>query len=202
MNFEKPKQLLKIGAFVILSSLPAFTQTKDAKIENFNQIAKDNEKKIVLQMVEHGQKGRWNNIEVKKLTLSNGDQIIVGYDATGKEKWILKETGDGSRLLLDENMDGELDRMVLNKEEKGSNSKRKAFNELKAFSSMNYLSKEAKAQADLDPEQVFLYKVEKDAEGFKIKAVNFSTGDTEELTGPEAKKQAEKLQEMFAKTLK
>ena len=151
-------------------------------------------------MAEHGQKGKFGNIDVKRMTLPDGSQIIVGYDVAGKEKWILKETGDEDRLLLDEDMDGGLDRMVLNKGV-GLKGEKKATNELNAFIPMSQLSKDAKVEADLDPQQVFVYKIEKDAEGFKIKAVNFTTGETEELTGVKAEETSKKLQEMFAKNL-
>lgn len=214
MNLERPKQLLKIGAFVVLSSLPAFAQTKDVKTEDLKQMAKDSENKIILQMAEHGQKGRFGNMDVKKMTLADGSQIIVGYDASGKEVWVMKESREGRTLYLDENMDGDVDGMVLNKEgeevyeEKGFKEEtrrgsRIGFNELKAFTPIDELSEQAKIEAGLDPEKVFVYRVVKGPEGgFEVIAVNFSTGETEKVTGSEAEKQKKRLQEMFVNSIK
>ncbi len=226
MNFEKPKKLLKIGALLLLSSLPAFGQSKDASIEDLKQLSKDKEKEIVLQVAEHGRKYTTSSVNmgvldytenIKKMILPNSrTEITIGYDLANKEQWLMGESEDGQYVLLDENMDGEIDRFVLNDEvrkkkfymsesefqqelkEYGETFKmaKKSNSKNTAFTPIDFLTKEARITRS-DDKKIFVYQIERFIKDCKVKIVDFSSGETIEVTGSEAKEEEKQLQKIF-----
>lgn len=191
---------IKTTILLLLMNIPMFAQalenTDGKNMEDLKLLAQANEKKIVLSMNEKGQKGSMGNVDIKRWISPDGQEIIVGYDSKGKEKWLTHEEKDASKMFLDSDLDGVVDRMVLNKTGENKN-KESAFNTMKIFSSIDQLGQEAEVEASLDPEKVSIFEIQKDENGLAIKAVNFSTGETEELKGEEAKKYVKALQGMF-----
>ncbi len=199
MNFEKIKTVSKVVALSVLMNLPGFAQALEKggkNIDDLKALAKQNEQKIVLQISEKGQKGNIGNTKVEKWVSPDGQKLIVGYDENGKAKWMMSEEKNGGRLLIDNNLDGSADRMVLNKTS-GIKGEKSAFNEMDAFTPLDKLQENAKVEADLDPENVFIYDISAENNGYVVKAVNFATGESTEVTGEEANKYVAGIQGMF-----
>jgi hypothetical protein len=152
----------------------------------FGQNNIENQKKLFSKLSEAGQKGRIGNCNVKQLTMPNDNRIIGGYDAEWKEIWIIVEKPD--TLFLDSNIDGTVDRVVVNNTRKRASIKM-AENELNSFLPFAELAENAEMEADLDPQKISVY-----SEAMKI---DFNTGKISKA-GDDMKEQQEAFTSILA----
>lgn len=217
INWKKIEDWTKITAFVLLSSIPAFAQSAEGddkiqkqNIEKLKNDAMKSEKNISLYVGKNGQEGTINTMKVKRWISSNGEELIVGYDYDKKEICLIKQNADHSEFMVDQNFDGLIDKIVLNKEKYSGNEEFKKIKEnakgtenlLTGLSSMEDLAFEADVGSRLSPKKVLVYELSLGKDGKTlIKSVNFSDGESSELIGEEAEKYAKTMQFIFAAQL-
>jgi len=217
INWKKIEDWTKITAFVLLSSIPAFAQSAESdekiqkqSIEKLKNDAIKSEKNISLFIGKNGQEGTINTMKVKRWISPSGEELIIGYDYDKKEICLIKQNADHSEFMIDQNFDGLVDKIVLNKQKYSGNEEFKKVKEnaqgtenlLKGLSSMEDLAFEAEMRSRLLPQKVLVYELSLSKDGKSlIKSVNFSDGESSELVGEEAEKYAKTMQFIFAAQL-
>lgn len=68
---------------------------------------------------------------------------------------------------------------------------------MKTFIPMDKLAGEARVTADLMPEKAHVYEIGKENDEIILRGVDFEKGESEKVVGPEAKKLAERVQNLF-----
>lgn len=224
-SFEKPKEQQKKSIFERMRNLknavaltailsfvaPAVTSaaekadlpkegTKITDVEKSKENAKENVLKIVDEIRVKGQEGKIESIPVRKWVSPEGETIVVAFNPDGKPLWLIDE-GKGSEVLfLDKDVDGDIDRILFNREKTESSTKtraKSAFNYLKILSSTEGLASDAKTTADLMPENVKVFEFGEENGESLVTAIDFQTGRSEQLIGEEAEKLTSKVQGLF-----
>jgi len=182
----------------------AETEVENQEIEQLTDKAAEHVKNLVTFVEEKGQSGkmdqtpviRWESPEEKKVT-------TVGYsEDESTAKWMTHESNDSTYRYYDEGADGSIDRIIINKDDPELGAKQKSgFNDLKTFSEMDDLAEEAVVTADLSPEKVIVYEFTSEEENHFIKIIDFETGETSQLSGPEATELTAKAQGLYAKKM-
>ncbi len=197
MSFENIKQNTKIAAFLLLMNMPLLAQSqgeKELNMDDLKKLALAKEKEILLEIKEKGQKMTIGSSEAKRFTSVDGREFVVGYDMTGKELWVTVKSDGNSRFMLDRNLDGAVDRLVL---DKSDNPTETPFSEMKLFTDMSTLSEEARVESRLEDKAVKVYELGNSS----MTAVDFQTGETGLLEGDEAEKLSEKVQNIFLQSI-
>lgn len=169
------------------------------RYEKASTEGKTAEAALLSQVREHGQRGHAERQEIRQLVVPDMGIIEVGYGADGKETWFIYKSEDGGTLMLDRNLDGVVDRIVKNDEERplGANQKNSE-NEMKAMVGFDALARDAHVEARLQPEKVFVFDFGQNEEGMTIKLADFQVGEVGELIGEDAERMTAASQEMFA----
>lgn len=174
--------------------------TKITDIEKSKESTKENILKIIDKIKIKGQEGKIESIPVRKWVSPEGETLVVAFGPDGKPLWLLDE-GKGSEVLfLDKDVDGDVDRILLNHQKAESPVRAKAksaFNYLKILLPMEILSSDARTTADLMPENVKVFEFGEENGESLVSCVDFQTGKSEELIGEEAKELTSKTQKLF-----
>lgn len=172
--------------------------------EEFEAVIKQNaltEKEILEQLKIKGREGRLNNTPVKKLETPDGKIIIVGYNEKGEAKWLIQENGDASMRMIDYNVNGTAERVIINNE-KGPKNRKSADNDLNSFSGIEYLATQARISSDLKPEDIQVNSFVIEDEKRILRTVDFKTGEAgETVDEAEVSRVDEKTQTVFGKKL-
>jgi len=155
-NFEKAKKVVykAVNAAVfagLIGALPQAVEGQSNPNETKDLRAKA-EQTIIRQMEEKGlgMVGTINMIKARRL--EEGGRIVhVGYDVQDKPRWMMTSQGD-SLVFVDRNLDGDPDRIVIDKEHKGEVGL--AFDEMLVLEDdIKGVVEEADVKASLMPEQ-------------------------------------------------
>ena len=174
--------------------------TKITDVEKSKENARENVLKIVDKIRVKGQEGKIESIPVRKWVSPEGETLVVAFSPDGKPLWLIDE-GKGSEVLfLDKDVDGDIDRILFNRQKAEGPVKAKAksaFNYLKILSSIEGLASDARTTADLMPENVKVFEFGEENGELLVTAVDFQTGESEQLIGEEAEKLTSKVQGLF-----
>ncbi len=176
--------------------------TKVTDIEKSKENAKENVLKIVDRIKVKGQEGKIESIPVRKWVSPEGETLVVAFGPDGKPLWLLDEGKDSEVLFLDKDMDGDVDRVLFNREKAKGPVRVRAksgSNYLKILSSMEKLAYEAEIEAGLMPEDVQVFEFGEEDGKLLVGGVDFKTGKSEEVAGKEAEELAGKMQVSFEK---
>lgn len=224
-SHEKPAEQEKKSIFkrmrnlknaVVLTSLLAFAApaatlaaektdlpkegTKITDIEKSKESTKKNILKIVDRIRVKGQEGKIESTPVRKWVSSEGETLVVAFGPDGKPLWFLDE-GKGSEVLfLDKDVDGDIDRILFNRQKAEGPTRmraKSAFNYLKILLPMKELSSDARTTADLMPENVKVFEFSEENGESLVSCVDFQTGKSEELIGEKARELTSRTQRLF-----
>lgn len=218
--WNKIREYTKIATLSFFMSLPITESTlaqtkkvkkKDTKVK-IEQLEKETSKylkNIIPAIKKKGQPGKITGTMGKEIPLKrwqslNGETVTtIGYSSDGnKAEWLIHEKNDGSVCYFDNNVDGKIDRAIINKNKTSSPQQKSAFNNLKLFDSMQNLAEEANITADLKPENVKVYNVSFEDGGYVVKLVDFKSGKAYIIPGPEGAKMAGQIQTAFMCNMK
>jgi len=152
--------------------------------------------------------GNFNQTKSREWESLNKKEIVkIGYQEDGATpKWIMYE--DGSKLYIDYNGDGKVDRMVINNEITNPDNNKididsqKAASEMDAFGSMEDLSENASISASMKPEKISVAQIIKDESGhLKLQVVEFDSGQHGEIEGQQATDIAQEMQADYLKSM-
>lgn len=146
-----------------------------------------------------GFEGIMERTRIRKFATKSGHTVETGYNSMGDEGkpvWIFDETGDGIFRQVDLDADGFIDRLIVNKSQ-GSARIRSAENDMYMFQAMGDLAREASTVADLHPEDVTIFSIERSDRSTTMRDVEFQGGGTAQLEGTEADSLAKKMQTRF-----
>ena len=213
---EKPiawKKLKGLGGVIVLSlsailSLPGEPalgqgegEAKNAKasIEQSAERASEYIRNIIAAVKEKGQEGKMGRTPVRRLTFPSKDATVtVGYTGDGNADWFIYERDNAAMRFLDKGVNGSVDRVIINKAIRNLGVQQKtAENDLNTLVSIEDLAHEAHIAAGLKPEEVKIYEISLGEKGSVIRMVDFQTGETSELSGPEADQLVNKVQDGY-----
>jgi len=223
-SFPKPKSIIekskksleKFGRFALLTTMlmgagESIAQEKiespeqsKAKIVELQKEAAAKEKNIVdnfKRIVTEGKlpgakvmKGEFGKTPARQFIMPSGEQITVGYEdfQMTKPLWIMHQEKGGKWLMVDIGIDGSINKMVnYNPDEIGAEN----FAELYAFTPNKDMVESAKTTADLNPEDVKVFELNQDQnQDYTINVIDFNDGSSENLSGDQALRLAEKAQ--------
>ncbi|MFH1866700.1 MAG: hypothetical protein ABIJ81_01305 [Patescibacteria group bacterium] len=156
-------------------------------------------------MKEKGQQGRIERIPVRRwVSPDKKNSTTVGYsdEKSSDAKWLIYEGNDASMRFFDNGADGSVDRIIIDNEARPHGSQQKsAENDLKTFSSINELADDASVEANLDPQDIKVYEISFENGQFVVRSVDFQSGDSSELTGPDAEELVSKVQNSFTNSM-
>ncbi|OGY84528.1 MAG: hypothetical protein A3F54_05470 [Candidatus Kerfeldbacteria bacterium RIFCSPHIGHO2_12_FULL_48_17] len=121
----------------------------------------------------------------------------VGYSDENRSKvvWVSQDRNRGALRLYDRGGDGKIDRIIVNNS--GEVRQREAWNDVNGFTPLSSLVGEAETVADLAPENLKVYDIDRSGGGITVRSVDFSTGKFEELTGPAAENLVKRFDGMY-----
>lgn len=213
--WKKIKNLTEVAALAVLLSIQGINSTlaqeqgekKDikAKIEQFKERAANSIETIILKIKENGQAGNFNETPVRRwVSPDKKTSIIIGYDEKNNDKadWLIYEGKNSSMRLFDEGADGLVDRVVINNENTSYGDQQKSSeNDLVTFNSIDNLAENAQVESSLDPQDMKVYEVNYENGEFVISSVDFQSGETAKLTGPDAEVLISKIQGLYTESL-
>ncbi len=144
-----------------------------------------------------------HRIPIRRWTASDGHIVEAAYDAAGKPTWVFGESSDGERRYVDEDADGLVDRVVMNRStlrlggRPKSATHKSAENNLHMLQSMEDLARAAEMTSSLAPEDTLVFSIDRSGEGVSMRDVDFKSGGTARLEGAEAAELARKVQARF-----
>lgn len=140
----------------------------------------------------------WKSLDKKEI-------VQIGYKEDGKTpKWIMCE--DGSKLYLDNNADGTVDRVILdgqNYDNKNDSDASKGRDELYAFESINSLKDVAEIEeGSMMSEKKSVIQIVSGEDGHpKLQIVEFDSGQHGEIDGQQAVNFVQGMQKDYLKSL-
>lgn len=188
--WKKVQKYTEAAALVTLLSLvgteSATAQEADATQNHLSiEQSANSVDRIARTLKEKGQSGTMGETQVRRWSAPDNSTVVVGYTPSGVVEFIIQESKDGSMRFYDSGGDGSLDRVVINKGNAGSHEK-SDFNDLKTFSGIESLAREAQVSANLEPENVKVYETLMVGSDPVIRVVDFQTGEAYEMTGQDA----------------
>ena len=178
----------------------AQTESKIDSLDILKKEASIAEKKIVDRVVKNGKDGycvlNQDTTKTKNLVIG-GQSVEVGYDKKGNTKWLLLQNQDGSITLFDDNIDGQIDRMIHNNSNMLPELK-KVDGTSNSLVDINDLASFAQGASGLTDKSE-IYSISKDRSS--IKSVSYKTGETVEIKGEDVKNPIYYMQAMFTHTL-
>lgn len=191
--------LLAFAAPGITSAQEKETSPGGAKISDVEkgiEKAKEDVLKIAENLKSKGREGKMGQTTIRRWISEGKDTVVVGYSNDGKPRWLISENEGGKMRFIDMSADGSVNRVIIN-DEKSPARKKAIDNDLKTFVSIDDLAKEARVTADLIPEKTHVYEIGKENNEVVLRGVDFEKGESEKIVGPEAKKLAERVQNLF-----
>lgn len=211
--FERMRNLKNAVAFTTLLSFVAPAASlaaektdlpkegvKTTDIEKSKENTKENVLKIIDEIKVKGQEGKIESIPVRKWVSPEGETLVVAFGPDNKPLWLINESKGSEVLFLDKDADGDIDRVLFNYEKAEGPEKmgaKAASNYLKILSPMERLTSDARIEANLVPEDVKVFQFGEESGESLVTAVDFQTGESEELIGEEAEKLTSKIQGLF-----
>jgi hypothetical protein len=161
---------------------------EDARLllEKINPVFEDNNKVS---------SGSINNKSVKTFDFSEAGNITKAEDGS----FAMISVNEGKMVLLDNDADGSVDRVVMNHEEEEV-KRGSAYNQMFALSGMEELTSDAKTFANMKPEEVRIMNI--DHKNSKTQFVNMADGGSGTIDGKDAKEMIEYMQARYTKELK
>ncbi|MDP3934987.1 MAG: hypothetical protein Q8Q46_02115 [Candidatus Giovannonibacteria bacterium] len=191
--------LLAFAAPGITSAQEKETRPEGTKISDTErgiEKIKEDVLKIAESLKIKGREGKFGQTATRRWVSENKEVIVAGYENDGKARWIILENENAQMRFFDMSADGSVNRVIIN-DEKSPAGRKATDNDIKTFVSMDKLAKDARVSADLMPEKAHVYELGKENNEIILRGVDFEKGESEKVIGPEAKKLAERVQNLF-----
>ena len=199
-------QVVTLSAFLALVGKQGFAQEEN-KLINLDSLKKESaisEGDILNNVMNNGENYivEFNDfkIDTKRLTINN-NIVEVAYNKEGKPTWMFTQTEDGSTAFFDNNVDGKIDRIILN-DTKGKTPEGKQTNNAShSIIPIKVLAEFAKASSRFESgdESEIISVNEKER---KIEIVSYKSGKLFEIEGEGFDRFLIKMQGFFNYTLK
>jgi len=171
--------------------------TKISDVEKGIEKAREDVVKIAEGLKIKGREGKFGQTTVRRWVSEKKEVVVAGYENDGKPRWLILENEGAQMRFFDMKADGSVDRIIIN-DEKSPARKKATDNDIKTFVSMDKLAGEARVSADLIPEKAHVYEIGKENDEVILRGVDFEKGESEKIIEPEAKKLAERIQNLFS----
>lgn len=189
------RTLTNIKNAAAFAALLAFAAPAPSSAGEKEPSPENNSAKIAEILKTKGREGKFGQTAVRRWVSENKDTVVVGYESDGKPRWLISESEGAGMRFFDMSADGSVNRIILNNSRDPAQRKA-AWNDQATFKSMENLAKEARVEADLMPKEVNVYEIVRQGETY-LRGVDFEKGESEKVIGPEAKKLAERVQNLF-----
>lgn len=146
--------------------------------------------KIELAKINFNETRTLNGREIKTIKLTSGQELVASEDGT----YVILMVNNGERSFYDENGDGAVDRMIINK----TNDRNLVNNGLYIFQEAERLAAEAEIVGSVKPEPVQIVILNQDK---TASFIDMSGGQSGIISGQSAVELSDKMQAAYANQL-